>query len=68
MKETKIVIEIDPNGRIAADAEGFEGDACLRDLERLLDQAAPGQASVERKRARPEPRVARTQVVVKRKS
>jgi len=49
MKEQRIVIEIDPQGRITADAEGFSGDACLRDLDRLLDQLAPGQASVKRK-------------------
>lgn len=49
MKEQRITIEIDHDGRITADAEGFSGDACLRDLERLLDGLAPGKATLERK-------------------
>jgi hypothetical protein len=49
MKEQRITIEIDAEGRITADAEGFTGDACLKDLERLLEDLAPGTASVERK-------------------
>ncbi len=49
MKEQHITIEIDADGRITADAEGFSGDACLRDLERLLDGLATGIAGVERK-------------------
>lgn len=49
MKEQRITIEIDHEGRITADAEGFSGDACLRDLERLLESLAPGMAKVDRK-------------------
>lgn len=49
MKEQRITIEIDHEGRIIAEADGFAGDACLRDLERLLDGLAPGTASVDRK-------------------
>lgn len=49
MKEQRITIEIDAEGRITADAEGFTGDACLKDLERLLENLAPGMATVERK-------------------
>lgn len=49
MKEQKIVIEIDHEGRISADAEGFTGDACLKDLERLLEGLSPGAPEVERK-------------------
>ncbi len=49
MKEQRIVVEIDGEGRITADAEGFSGDACLRDLERLLEGLSPGTATVERK-------------------
>ncbi len=49
MKEQIITVEIDRDGRITADAEGFTGDACMRDLERLLDGLAPGKASVDRK-------------------
>lgn len=49
MKEQRITIDIDHDGRITADAEGFPGDACLRDLERLLEGLAPGTANLERK-------------------
>lgn len=49
MKEQRITIEIDRSGRITADADGFSGDACLRDIERLLESLAPGTASVDRK-------------------
>ena len=49
MKEQRITIEIDPEGRITADADGFTGGACLKDLERLLEGLAPGTATVERK-------------------
>lgn len=49
MKEQRITIEIDHDGRITADAEGFSGDACLRDLERLLEGLAPGKATLDRK-------------------
>lgn len=49
MKEQRITIEIDHEGRITADAEGFTGEACLKDLERLLDGLAPGAATVDRK-------------------
>ncbi len=34
--ERKIIIEIDENGRIIADAEGFKGPICLKELEDLL--------------------------------
>lgn len=49
MKEQCITIEISHEGKITADAEGFSGDACLRDLERLLEGLAPGTATVDRK-------------------
>jgi len=49
MKEQRITIEIDYEGRITADAEGFSGSACLRDLERLLEGLGPGTATVEHK-------------------
>lgn len=48
MKEQRIVIEIGRDGRITADAEGFTGEACLRDLERLLEGLSPGQETVVR--------------------
>ncbi len=49
MKEHRITIEIDQAGRISADAAGFSGDACLREIERLLEGLAPGPATVTRK-------------------
>lgn len=49
MKEQRITIEIDHEGRIIADAEGFTGDTCIKDLERLLEGLAPGMATVGRK-------------------
>ena len=49
MTEQRIKIEISHEGKITADAEGFSGDACLKDLERLLEGLAPGAAAVERK-------------------
>ena len=49
MKEKRITIEIDERGGLTADAEGFSGDACLRDLEKLLDGLGTGVSSVERK-------------------
>ena len=49
MKEQRITIEIDHEGLIIADAEGFTGDACIKDLERLLEGLAPGMATVDRK-------------------
>ena len=49
MKEQRITIEIDHEGRITADADGFTGDTCLRDLERLLEGLSPGAASIDRK-------------------
>jgi hypothetical protein len=49
MKEQRITVEIDGEGRITADAEGFSGDACLAEIERLLDGLSVGVASVDRK-------------------
>ena len=49
MKEQRITIAIDGNGAIHADAEGFSGDACVKDLERLLEGLATDGAPIERK-------------------
>lgn len=49
MKEQKITITIEKDGQIAADADGFSGDACLKDIEKLLDGLGAGVAKVERK-------------------
>lgn len=68
MKEQRIIIEIDREGGITADAEGFSGDACLKELDRLLDGLAPGVATVERKPDESTARVTtrRTQTVGKK--
>lgn len=49
MKEQKLVIKISSEGNITADAEGFSGDTCLKELDKLLAGLAPGNASVDRK-------------------
>lgn len=49
MKEQRIIVEIATDGRITADAEGFSGDACLKDLELLLEGLATSTATVDRK-------------------
>ncbi|MBK8259428.1 MAG: DUF2997 domain-containing protein [Polyangiaceae bacterium] len=49
MKEQRIVIDINPEGRISADADGFTGDMCIKDLEKLLDGLAPGERTTTRK-------------------
>jgi len=49
MKEQRIVIDIDHEGKISADAAGFSGDTCLTELDRLLEGLSPGRASVDRK-------------------
>jgi hypothetical protein len=68
MKEQRITVHIDRDGRISADADGFSGDACLKDLERLLEGLAPGVATVERKPGTGAAQVttARTQAVGKK--
>ncbi len=49
MKEQQIIVDIDPSGKITADAEGFSGDACLQELEKLLGDLSSGVAQVKRK-------------------
>ena len=63
MKEQRITIEIDAEGRLSADAEGFEGDTCLRDLEKLLAECAPAWEHVERKSDAKNARVATQQTL-----
>lgn len=63
MKEQKITIEIDHYGRLTADAEGFSGDACLKDIEKLLDGMASIQETIERKPEAGERLVRQTQSV-----
>jgi len=49
MREQRVEIEIDENGRIKADAHGFLGDACIKDLEKLLADCGGAWLQVERK-------------------
>jgi DUF2997 family protein len=36
MKEVRIFVDIHADGRIEAQAEGFTGDTCLQELDKLL--------------------------------
>lgn len=49
MKEQRITVEIDREGSVSAHAEGFSGDTCLSELDRLLEGLSAGTASVERR-------------------
>lgn len=40
MKEQKIIISIDEDGKIIADAEGFKGSFCVSEIEELLKEVA----------------------------
>lgn len=61
MKELQLIVEIDGEGQITAEAEGFSGDTCLRELERLLNELAPTTARIERKPDSNTARLARSQ-------
>lgn len=37
MKEQRIIIDINPDGQLSAEADGFAGDTCLTELARLLE-------------------------------
>ena len=37
MKEEKIIINIDKNCKVTADADDFEGKSCLTEIESILD-------------------------------
>ena len=63
MREQKIVIEIDHEGKLTADAEGFSGDACIRDIEKLLEGLAASWDTVERKSEADDRRAARRSTV-----
>ena len=49
MKEYRITVEIDEEGRISADAGGFEGETCLTALEELLDELGGPTSEVKKK-------------------
>ena len=36
MAEEKIIIEINPDGSMKAKTEGFEGDICIAELQKIL--------------------------------
>lgn len=49
MKELKIVVEIGPDGSLRLDADGFTGDACISEIEKLLEGTAGLRVKVDRK-------------------
>ncbi|MFA4985585.1 MAG: hypothetical protein WC712_03280 [Candidatus Brocadiia bacterium] len=49
MKQQRITIEITSVGAISADAEGFSGDTCIKELEKLLEGLASAPLMVDRK-------------------
>ena len=64
MKETKIVVDIAADGGLSVEASGFEGDACLRQLESLLEGLASApQTLVRRAGAPPQQTVQKRQPV-----
>ncbi len=49
MKEEKIIIDIDENGKILAKTEGMTGEMCMDELNNLMkDIADLGNASVKK--------------------
>lgn len=57
MKEQKIVIEIGADGKLTAEAEGFSGDTCIKEMEKLLEGMASEIENVQR---HGDPRTAQT--------
>lgn len=47
--EHRIEVRIDEQGRITAEALGFTGDLCVREMEKLLAALSSGCTKVERK-------------------
>ena len=60
MKEQKIVIDIGPDGSLRLDADGFSGDACLSEIEKLLEGTAGLCIRIDRK-----PEAGRTNLAAK---
>lgn len=67
MKETKIVIDIDAEGTLSLEASGFESDACLDQIAKVLDGLASAPQKVDRKAAEPPQRVAKAQQIGSKK-
>ncbi len=61
MKETTIVVDITEDGALSLEASGFEGDACLKQLESLLEGLASAAQTVTRKAAEPPQQTIRRQ-------
>lgn len=55
MREQRVSVEIDDEGRVSAEAEGFAGDTCLRELDRLLDGLGQPEDVVRKPEATPQP-------------
>ncbi len=53
VEERVIVVDIDEEARITADTQGFSGDTCLGELERLLRDVGYDVAVIERKEDAP---------------
>ena len=47
--EHRIEVRIDEQGRITAEAHGFTGDLCVREMEKLLAAVSSGCTKIERK-------------------
>lgn len=60
MREQKIEIEIDEHGRIKADAHGFVGDACIKDIEKILANCPGAWMRIDRK---PDDKTSKTKTV-----
>ncbi len=41
MKEEKIIIKIDKDGKIEADAEDFSGSICVTEMQKILEEMPP---------------------------
>jgi len=41
MKESTISVKIEEDGSISIDAEGFSGDACLKEIDILMEDLLP---------------------------
>jgi len=41
MKESKISVKIEEDGSISINAEGFSGDACLKEIDSLMEDLLP---------------------------
>ena len=47
-KEEKIIISIDKDGKLSADAKNFEGNICLKEMKKILEDF-PDIEDIDRK-------------------